>query len=97
MDLVEMIVTGTLSSTGNLKPNLKASPSQDLASRKNIFISISMIQTLKRPCCKITVQNILMLKNRENHAQARYKVETLFMVADVRYGQIRTKCNETVC
>jgi hypothetical protein len=27
----------------------------------------------------------------------RYKVETLSMVADVRYGQIRTKCNETVC
>ena len=94
MDLVQMIITGTLSSTGNLKPNLKASPSQDLASRKNIFISISMIQTLKRPCCKIAVLNILTLKNWERTmCQVRYKVETLSVVADVRYGQIRTKCN----
>ena len=81
MDLVQMIITGTLSPTGNFKPNLKASPSQDLALRKKIFISISMFQI---SMYKITVENILMLMSRERTMrQVRYKVETLSMVGDV--------------
>ena len=81
MDLVQMNITGTLSPTGNFKPNLKVSPSQDLALRKKIFISISMFQI---SMYKITVENILMLKIRERTMrQVRYKVETLSMLGDV--------------